>query len=167
MKVNFKHSKFYSITVLSMALLNNPVALIITASLLIQIIVLSLLIAGYMMKRKLRFRQHGIIMATALILHLSVVFYVMIPSLVLAVIQEYIIPAPLGIISLVSIIHGILGAITITLAVWIVASWRFQKSIQGCVKRKNYMLKTLTVWIATLIFGITLYALFIVPLLMS
>lgn len=149
-----------------MALLNT-VTLIITASLIIQIIVLFLLTYGYYLKRKLKFRQHGIIMSTALILHLSMVFYVMIPSLVLAVIKEYIVPAPLETISVVSIIHVILGATSISLAVWIVGSWRFRKNIQGCIRRKKYMLKTLTVWIATLIFGITLYALFIGPLLMS
>jgi hypothetical protein len=150
-----------------MSLLDNPVALIITASLIIQIIVLFLLISGYFLKRKLKFRQHGITMSIAFVLHLSMVFYVMIPSLVLAVIPEYIVPTPLEIVSVVGIIHGILGIITLSLGAWIVASWRFSKNIQGCIKRKKLMLKTLTFWIATLIFGIILYALFIGPLLMS
>ena len=106
-------------------------------------------------------------MSIAFVLHLSMVFYVMIPSLVWAVIPEYIVPTPLEIVSVVGIIHGILGIITLSLGVWIVGSWRFSKNIQGCIKRKKYMLKTLTFWIATLIFGIILYALFIGPLLMS
>jgi hypothetical protein len=150
-----------------MALLNNPVALTITASLIIQIIVLFLLTYGYYLKSKLQFRKHGITMSTALILHLSMVFYVMIPSLVVSVIPDYIFKAPLQIVSVVAIIHGILGATSATLGIWLVASWHFQKSIQGCINRKKFMLKTLTVWIATLIFGITLYALFIGSLLAS
>ena len=148
-----------------MALLNNPVALIITANLTIQIVILFLLVYGYFLKRKLKFRQHGITMSTALILHLSTVFYIMIPSFIWAVIPEYIVPTPLAIASVVGIIHGILGATTLMLGVFIVASWRFSKNIQGCIKRKKYMLKTLTVWIATLIFGIALYAIFLGPLL--
>jgi hypothetical protein len=150
-----------------MSLLNNPVALIITASITIQFIVLILLIYGYHLKKKLQFRQHGIVMSSAVILHLSVIFSIMIPSLVLAVIQEYIIPDPLQIISVVTVIHGTLGSITASLGVWIVTSWRFKKNIQGCIRRKKFMIKTLTVWITTLIFGITLYALFIGPLLKS
>ena len=148
-----------------MALLNNPFALTMTASLIIQIIVLFLLIYGYHLKRKLKFRQHGITMTTAVVLHLTMVFYIMIPSLVRAVIPDYIVPAPLAIVSVVGIIHGILGTITLSLGVWIVASWRFRKNIQGCINRKKTMLKTLTVWVATLIFGITLYAIFIGPFL--
>jgi uncharacterized membrane protein YozB (DUF420 family) len=144
--------------------LNNQVAIIITASLIIQIIVLFLLIYGYMLKRKLKFRQHGIIMATAVVLHFSMVLYLMIPSLVYAVIPEYIVPFPLQMVSLVTFIHVTLGTTSISLGVWIVASWRFRKNIQGCIRRKKFMLKTLAVWIASLVFGITLYALFIGPL---
>lgn len=150
-----------------MALLNNPVALIITTSLTIQIIVLFLLMYGYLLKRKLKFRQHGITMAAAVVLHLTMVFYIMIPSFILAVIPDYIVPAPLEIVSVVGLIHGILGTITLSMGVWIVASWRFRKNLNGCFNRKKTMLKTLTVWVATLVFGITLYAIFIGPILMS
>ncbi len=148
-----------------MTLLNNPTALIITSSLIIQIIVLFLLSYGYFLKKKLKFRQHGLTMATALILHLSTVFAIMIPSLVLAVIPQYIFKNPLGAVSIIGIIHGILGASALSLGIWIVASWRFKKNIQGCIRRKKFMLKTLTIWVTALIFGITLYALFIGPLL--
>jgi hypothetical protein len=153
-------SKLYTLSFLLvgvelMSLLNNPIALTITTSLIIQIIVLFLLIYGYFLKRKLKFRQHGITMATAFILHLSLVFYVMIPSFVLA--------APLALTSVVGLIHGILGTITLSLGVYLVGLWRFSKNIQGCINRKKYMLKTLTIWVTTLVFGITLYAIFIGP----
>jgi len=151
--------------VISMSFLNNPVALIITASLIVQIIVLILLSYGYYLKSKLQFRKHGFTMAAAVVLHLSMVFYVMIPSLVVSVIPYYIVAAPLQIVSIVGIIHGVLGATAAALGVWLVASWHFQKNIQGCINRKKFMLKTLTVWIITLVFGIMLYALLIGPLL--
>ena len=150
-----------------MALLDNPVALIITTSLVIQIIVLFLLTYGYFLKRKLKFRKHGIIMALAVILHLAIVFYVMIPSFVFAVIPNYVVPTPLAWVSLVGLIHGILGSLALALGVWIVASWRFRRNIQGCINRKKIMLNTLAVWVVSLVLGIILYAIFIGPLLMG
>ena len=150
-----------------MAFLDNPVALTMTASLIIQIIVLFLLILGYFLKRKLKFRQHGITMTTAFVLHLSMVFFIMIPSFVFAVVPEYIVPSPLAIESVIGLTHVILGTITLLLGGFLVVSWRFNKNIQGCISRKKYMLKTLTVWVATLVFGITLYAIFIGPVLMG
>ncbi len=151
----------------SMSLLNNPVALTITVSLVIQIIVLFLLVYGYYLMKKLKFRNHGITMATAVILHLSMVLYVMIPSFVLAVVPEYIVSAPLALPSVVGLIHGILGSVALSIGVWIVASWRFQKNLKGCFNRKKNMLITLIVWGFSLVFGIILYAIFIGPLLKS
>ncbi len=150
-----------------MAFLDNPIALIMTASLMIQIVVLFLLILGYFLKRKLKFRQHGFTMTAAFVLHLSMVFIIMIPSFVFAVVPKYIVPVPLAMESIIGLTHGILGTITLLLGVWLVASWRFSKNIQGCISRKKYMLKTLAVWVATLVFGITLYAIFIGPVLMG
>jgi hypothetical protein len=148
-----------------MSFLNNSVALTITANLIIQIVVLFLLAYGYNLKSKLKFREHGIVMSTALILHLIMAAYVMIPSLVLAVIKEYIIPTPLALTSIVALIHVILGSIALSFGIWLVASWRFRKNIQGCINKKKYMLKTLTVWIASLVFGIIFYAILIGPVL--
>lgn len=148
-----------------MAFLTNPYALILTANLTIQIIVLFLLAYGYLLKRKLQFRQHGITMSTALFLHLTMALVVMIPSLVFAVIPQYIVPTPLAVASVFAVIHAILGTVALTLGVWIVSSWRFRKSFQGCFNRKKTMVKTLTVWVASLIFGIILYSIFIGPVL--
>jgi hypothetical protein len=148
-----------------MSFLNNSVALTITANLIVQIVVLFLLAYGYNLKSKLKFREHGIVMSTALILHLIMAAYVMIPSLVLAVIKEYIIPTPLALTSIVALIHVILGSIALSFGIWLVASWRFRKNIQGCINKKKYMLKTLTVWIASLVFGIIFYAILIGPVL--
>jgi uncharacterized membrane protein len=124
-----------------------------------------LLTYGYVLKQKLRFRYHGILMSTALILHLIMSVYVMVPSFVWAVIPEYIISKPLSLTSVVGLIHGILGLVALLLGVWIVASWRFRKNIQGCIRRKKTMLKTIVIWIASLVLGIILYVIFIGSLL--
>jgi uncharacterized membrane protein YozB (DUF420 family) len=150
-----------------MALFNNPVAIIITISLLIQIIVLFLLIYGYWLKKKIQFRKHGIVMALATVLHLAMVCYIMIPAFVEAVIPDYILASPFAIASIVGLIHGILGSIGLSLGVWLVASWRFHKNLKECFSKKKIMCKTLNIWLASLIFGIILYAIFIGPLLAS
>jgi hypothetical protein len=150
----------------AMAFLDNLVALMVTASLGIQIIVLFLLIYGYLLKRRLKFRQHGLVMASAVILHLIMVLYIMIPSFVYAVVPDYIVAPPLELTSIVGLIHGILGSIALTLGVWLVAAWRFQKSFNGCFSRKKLMIRTLIVWVSALAFGIILYSIFIGPLLM-
>lgn len=147
-----------------MGFLNNPVALIVTSSLLVQIAVLFLLIYGYQMKRKLKFRQHGLVMASAVVLHMILVFSVMIPSFVYAVLPEYIIAKPMQLVSFVGLTHAVLGSTALAFGVWLVGAWHFRKDFSGCFGRKKLMLPTLIVWLSTLVFGITLYSIFIGPL---
>lgn len=149
-----------------MALLNNPFALIATTSLTIEIIVLFLLLYGYMLKRKLKFRRHGITMAVAVVLHLIMIFAIMIPSFVLAVFPDFIVPNISGMISVVSLIHVVAGALAVSLGVWLVASWRFQ-DLKGCFTKKRFMLLTMIVWLVSLFFGIVLYTIFYWAILMS
>lgn len=119
------------------------------------------------MKRRLKFRKHGITMSVALVLHLIMIFVIMIPSFILAVVPMFIIPAPLESASIVAIVHGIAGITTIVFGVGLVSTWRFNKDFTGCYKRKKYMLITITAWITTLVFGIILYAIFYGPALIS
>ena len=148
-----------------MAFLDNSVALIITANLVIQIVALFLLALGYVLKRKVQFRRHGLVMSAALILHLIMAVYVMVPSFVLAIIKEYIIPDPFSEVSVIGLIHGVLGSIALSFGLWIVVSWHFRMNIQSCIARKKYMKKTLAIWITSLIFGIILYSILIGPVL--
>ena len=148
-----------------MAFLNNSVALTITANLVIQIVVLFLIALGYILKRKLQFRRHGLVMSTGLILHLIMTLYVMVPSFVLALIKEYIIPDPFSAVSVIGLVHAVLGSITISFGLWIVLSWRFRNDIQSCIARKKYMKKTLAIWVVSLSFGILLYSILIGPVL--
>lgn len=133
------------------------------ASLLLQITVLALLGYGYILKRKLRFRYHGLVMAASALLHLGFVLGIMIPSLVLAVIPDYIVAAPLTLVSIVGLIHGVLGTVTVTLAVWLVFAWRFKRDFSGCFSRKKVMLPTLVLWVVTLLLGVVLFAIFYGP----
>lgn len=143
----------------------DPLILTITTSFLIQIAVLFMLSYGYYLNKKGNFRQHGLIMTVALILHLVTVFYVMIPSFVYGVIPYYILATPQDLVSIVGIIHGILGLMAVCLGVWLVAAWRLKKEIKECFRRKQLMYPTLGLWIASLAFGMILYMIFIRALL--
>lgn len=142
------------------AFFDDPYVLGAFVSLVIQIVVLGLLLYGYAVKRQLKFRQHGIIMAIAVFLHLSTILVIMIPSFVLAVVPYYIIPFPAEAISITGLIHGIAGIIAIVLGLGLVGAWRFSKDFQGCFKRKNFMRITITAWIIALLLGFVLYGLF-------
>jgi len=139
-----------------MALLSNPFALVATASLTFQIIVLFLLLYGYLLKRQMRFRQHGIAMFSAVILHLATVLAIMVPSFVLAIIPEFITPNVYGITSVLTLIMAVAGALAVSLGVWLVASWRF-RDVRGCFKKKRIMLTTMAAWLVSLFFGTALY----------
>jgi uncharacterized membrane protein YozB (DUF420 family) len=134
--------------------------LIATLTLTLEIAVFVLLIVGFYYKRKLKFRLHGTVMASAVALHLITILGVMIPSFVLAVVPDYIIPEPLLLVSLVGLIHGIFGIIAISLGVYLVAAWGFKRNVQGCFPRKKIMLTAITLWLVALLLGFLLYGLF-------
>ncbi len=138
----------------------NIIFAIVTTSLVIQLVVLSLLMYGYLLKRRLKFRAHGVIMAWAVFVHLAAVFAIMVPSFVYAVLPFYIVAHPLELTSIVSLIHEVTGALALALGVWFVASWRFHKDLKGCFNKKKFMLGTIIIWIAALLFGIIQYTIF-------
>jgi len=138
----------------------NLVFFIVTLSLILQVAVLSLLVYGYLLYRRFKFRKHGIIMATAVFVHLTAVFAIMVPSFVLAVFPYYIVPHTFELVSIVSIFHEVTGGLALAIGVWFVASWRFHKDFKGCFNKRKPMLATMIVWASAIIFGITLYTIF-------
>jgi uncharacterized membrane protein YozB (DUF420 family) len=150
-----------------MVAFTDPIILIITTSLVVQIAAWFMLIYGYLLKRKQKYRQHGLIMAAALISHLMVIFLVMIPSFVYSILPDYIQTSPTEAVSIVGLIHGITGPLTAALGIWLVAAWHFNKDVASCFRRKKVMITTITLWMITLILGVILYSLLIGPLLAS
>jgi uncharacterized membrane protein YozB (DUF420 family) len=130
--------------------------LVATISLVVQIVVLVLLLVGYLLKRMKKYRQHGVTMLTALILHIIVIFTVMLPSLVIGVIP-LILENNSFVVTIIAPLHGIMGIIALVLGIWIVASWRLRASLQYCMPKKKFMLLTLTIWLIALLLGIILY----------
>ena len=140
--------------------MSNPYFLAATISLTVQITVLCLIVLGYYMRRKNKFRQHGTIMTASLLVHLITIFSIMIPSFVGAVIPQHLFINPLEIISIVGLIHGILGLTVAALGVWFVGTWRFKSDLSVCFKKKRPMRFAIAIWITTLTLGIILYYLF-------
>jgi hypothetical protein len=143
--------------------------LIASINLGVQIVVLVLLLGGYWLKRMKKFRQHGIAMLIAVILHTITVLAVMLPSFVSAVIP-LILANTSAVVTVVAPLHGVMGIIAAVLGVWIVASWRLRASLQYCglgKSKKKLMLFTLILWLIALFLGIILYLHFyttIIPL---
>jgi uncharacterized membrane protein YozB (DUF420 family) len=125
-----------------------------TISLAIQMTVLALLIIAYVLKNRKKFRQHGITMTTAVVLHIITILYVMIPS--------FSVFTSLGTIELdpiviVLFIHVALGFITLALGVWLTVSWHFKTNLQTCFNNKKLMKPTIALWFIAILLGVMMY----------
>ncbi len=128
----------------------------VTASLIVQFVILALLFYGYRQYRRAAFRMHGAVMSWALFAHLAVVIAVMIPSFA-SVLRGYIIINPTSAVSIIGIIHGVLGAVALGLGIWFVASWRFHADVKKCFGKRKQMRATFAVWVTALSLGTALY----------
>lgn len=136
-------------------MVSADIFLIASSSLIVELVVLGLLIFGYNTKRLKNYRRHGIIMTTALILHLVTIFGWMIWSFI-SFFSGTAIPFTDPII-LTALVHAPLGAIAAALGIYLVAAWHLQTDIQGCFRRKRIMLTTITIWSTAIALGIILY----------
>jgi len=129
-----------------------------TISLAIQITVLALLTIAYALKNRKKFRQHGILMTTSVLLHIITILTVMVPSF-----TSYSSGAlGSGVISIdpdliITLIHVTLGLIAVALGIWLTASWHLKTDLQRCFANKKLMKPTLIVWVIAILLGIYLY----------
>lgn len=130
----------------------NFILLVARISLAIQLAVLVLLIVGYEFKRRLRYRLHGILMFSAVTLHLITIGAIMVPSFIVITLEK-----PTALIAAFSPFHAAAGAITAILGVWIVGRWRFRQSTLFCTPKKKVMLATFILWLTTLSLGVIFY----------
>ncbi len=136
-------------------MVSESILFISTTSMIIELVVLGLLTFAYMLRGQKKYRQHGITMATALVLHLVTIFSWMLWSLI-----SYLIPGPVDygdILVIVTLVHVTFGIIAASLGVWLVASWHLRVDMQMCFARKKIMLTTLTLWLAAIFLGAILY----------
>jgi uncharacterized membrane protein YozB (DUF420 family) len=126
-----------------------------TISLVFQLVVIGLLSGGVWLKATKKFRQHGITMLTALVLHAVMMFAWMIPSFSSLLSS----PSSRNLADMMAfiIVHAFTGIAAVVLGIWLVASWRLQADMKTCFAKKNVMLVTITLWLIALIIGIILY----------
>jgi uncharacterized membrane protein YozB (DUF420 family) len=127
-----------------------------TISLVIQIVVLALLIGAYMLKRHNKFRQHGIIMLSAVVLHIISILAVMIPSFALFFAEPILINFADSLV-IVTLVHVVAGVVAALLGIWLVGSWHLKKDITPCFKKKRIMDATIILWLLAIGLGIILY----------
>ncbi|MGD6934115.1 MAG: hypothetical protein ACQCN5_07920 [Candidatus Bathyarchaeia archaeon] len=135
--------------------------LLSTGSLIVQLAILAFLIVGVGLKRQKRFRQHGLLMTVALVLHLISIAFVMGPSF--QAIAFTVTGLSVMVVAL-SVVHGVLGLISLVLGIWVILAWRFRQSLQYCAPKKKVMLATFTSWIVALLIGAALYFILYLPL---
>lgn len=132
-----------------------------TASLIIEMTVLALLTVGYVLRGRKKYREHGITMTIAVILHLVTIFSVMIPSLIESFFPQT--GGSPGTINyadtntIISLIHVALGITAASIGVWLVSSWHLRTDVSSCFPKKRFMLATLTIWVTAILLGIFLY----------
>ena len=133
------------------------IVLIATLSLIVQIVTLSIVVSGYIMKRKLRFIQHGKLMLIAVIMQFISFLLIMGPAFFI-IVENGFAQKPI-LLSTVTIIHASLGGTALATGIWITGSWHLQTSIVNCVKKRKIMRYLIITWILALTMGITLYML--------
>ena len=127
-----------------------------TISLVIQLVVLGLLLGGWWLKAVKKFRQHGITMLSAVVLHAILILMWMIPSF------SVFLGAPdsinyADVIVIIVLFHAFAGIVAFVFGVWLVGSWHLKTNMKTCFAKKNIMRVTLALWLIALLFGIILY----------
>lgn len=133
------------------------IVLIATLNLILQIATLSMVISGYIMKRKLRFIQHGKLMLVAVVMQLISFLLIMGPAFFI-IVENGFAQRPI-LLSTVTLVHASLGGTALATGIWITGSWHLQTSIVNCVKKRVIMRYLIITWILALIMGITLFVL--------
>jgi hypothetical protein len=128
-----------------------------TISLGIQIVVLGLLIGGYFLKSQKKYRQHGILMLSAVVLHIISILVVMVPSFA-AFFGDLSLVNFADIFVITTLIHVSAGLLAALLGIWLVSSWHLQTNLQTCFKKKRVMDVTLILWLLAIVLGVVLYS---------
>ena len=126
-----------------------------TTSLAIEIVVLALLTIAVALKNRKRFRLHGILMTTSVILHIITILTVMLPSF--STFFSFSGTLVIDPIVIITFIHVALGLIVVAIGIWLTALWHLKTDLQRCFSNKKLMKPTLTIWVIAISLGIILY----------
>jgi hypothetical protein len=129
------------------------------SNLVIQTIVLFLIIFSVVLARKKKLVWHGNIMLVAviitglsLIMHMGPAFF--------NVVKE---GTRLDGVALFGVVHGIFGAVVLSLGLWLTVVWAyFESKIGFCVMNRKWMKRILALWVIALGFGYLYYVIHII-----
>lgn len=127
-----------------------------TISLGIQIVVLGLLLSAVFLKSQKKYRQHGVVMLSAVVLHIISIMVVMVPSFG----AFFSMPGTVNFVDtlvIVTLIHVSAGLLAAVLGFWLVSSWHLKADLQTCFRKKRIMDITFVLWLLAIVLGIVLY----------
>ena len=119
-------------------------------------VVLGLMLSAVFLKSQKKYKQHGVAMLSAVVLHIISIIVVMIPSFG----AFFSMPGTVNLaetLVIVTLIHVSTGLIAAALGLWLVSSWHFKTNLQTCFKKKRIMDITFTLWLIAIVLGIVLY----------
>ena len=120
----------------------------------LQILILGIVFAAWILKKKRKLILHGALMLVGVALNFVSFLIVMGPSILgLEIIRTQ----PFHEYSLIALAHAATGLIALIMGTVIVASWKLQSSPKGCVRRKMAMRVTIVLWTIALVLGIWFY----------
>lgn len=133
--------------------MNAP--LLADVSLILQAMIFVALASGMYAKLKRSYAKHATIMGISIVLHTVSIVTIMIPSLLsMSGLFENLLTR----FALLTIIHAMIGSLVELIGILLVATWFFHTvSIEKCLKRKNIMRVTMTLWLIELILGAYIY----------
>ena len=138
-----------------MGLLGTHAGILADINLILQLAMLCVLIFGRSRAKGKKFGLHGRIMTVAVVLNAASLVTVMLPSLMLGL--GFLVTNSTNPISIITILHAIIGTIAELLGIYLVLKWRFSKTFVECIKNKKLMNPTIILWITTALLGIILY----------
>jgi uncharacterized membrane protein YozB (DUF420 family) len=142
-----------------MSFFESPFTVAATASLIIQLLVLGLLFYGFMLKKNQKFRQHGLAMLGAVVLHAITIFAVMMPSFA----GGFSGPGAFdfsNMMVVLAVVHTVTGVFAFLLGIVLVVTWRLRTDLKPCFQKKQLMRVTIVIWMIALVLGVVLYWLF-------
>jgi uncharacterized membrane protein YozB (DUF420 family) len=121
------------------------------ANITVQITILLLIAASLILKKKQNYTLHGNIMLLAVIMNAVALLAHMGPSIIW-------LPNEPLFVTVLGVIHLMIGTITEALGIWITIPWGFGNSeTRSCAKKRKHMRKTMILWMIAFGIGIIFY----------
>ena len=117
----------------------------------VQVTILVLLAVSLILKKKRKYVLHGNVMLLAVIMNAVALLAHMGPSLIW-------LPDEPTFVTILGIIHAIIGTTGEVLGIWITVPWGFGNSEpMSCAKKRKHMRKTMIIWLVAFGIGMIFY----------